>query len=341
MVSTRFFLYQLLNQKKISWLVIAIATISKSLLVAFFSNYETDKSFYLLLAKNLSGGRGFTIPYTLLNNPGITENIYLPSAASPLYSIIAAPLLKLFPDNYFLVSWLIESLSWLFLFIVLRKLLFLLTENHFWTNLFILFSGFFLYTVEISSSSKDVLALALLFFALFRCISIGSTGSHPSFVYLVITALLFFLPGLMKLTYLPLTLVFPLSLLFIGFLKKEKRLLRYGSITLLLSLLLVTVHYFYFHSLETRTLALYPDFYSQRWSMAKSGNEYIAGFFPENIRMMYPFIPASVISLDFLGVQVKTHLVSVYPIYAILLHAINFIGLAFFGFAFLYLVKKI
>ncbi|MEO7984501.1 MAG: hypothetical protein ABI688_10505, partial [Bacteroidota bacterium] len=141
MLSSRSFLYKLLDQKKISWLIIAIATIGKSILVAAFSNYETDKSFYLLLAKNLAAGKGFTIPVTLLSNPGITENIYLPSAASPLYSIIAAPLLKLFPGNYFLVTGLIESLSWMFLFIVLQKLAFLLMKNHCWTNLFILFSG--------------------------------------------------------------------------------------------------------------------------------------------------------------------------------------------------------
>lgn len=340
MVSFRLFIYQLLNQKKTGWLVIAIASISKSILVAFFSNYETDKSYYLLLAKNLSEGKGFTIPYIFLSNPGVTENIYLPSATSPLYSILAAPFLKLFPDNYFLVSWLIESFSWLLLFIVLRKLLLLLTANHCWTNLYILFSGFFLYNVELSSSPKDVMALALLFLALFRCISIGRTGNHPSFSYLVITGLLFILPGLMKLTYLPLAIVFPLSLLLIGFLKKEKRVLRSGFITLLLSILLVAGHYFYFHALDTQTNVLLPDFYSQRWSMAKSDNDFVPGFFPENLRMMYPFIPASVVNLDLLGVQIKSQLFSIYPIYAALLHAINFIGLAVFCFSFFYLLKK-
>jgi len=340
MASIRLFLYQLLSHKRMGWLIIAIATISKSILVAVFSNYETDKSFYLLLGKNLAEGKGFTIPITLLSNPGITENIYLPSAASPLYSILAAPLLKLFPDQYFLVTWLIESLSWLLLFLVLRYILLRLTENHFWTNLFILFSGFFLYTVEASSSSKDVLALALLFLALWRCVEIGKPGSRPSLVYVVVTALLFFLPGLMKTTYLPLTVGFPLAILFTGFLKKEKRILRYGTITLLLSVLLLAVHYFYFHSLEKHTLALYPDFYTRRWSMAKSGNEYLAGFFPENLLVMHPFIPGSVINLDFLGVQVKTHLFSVYHLYGVLLSVLHFIGLGILVSAFFYLVKK-
>lgn len=340
MVSFRLFIYQLLNQKKISWLVIAIASISKSILVAFFSNYETDKSYYLLLAKNLAAGEGFTIPYTFLNNPGITENIYLPSATSPLYSFLAAPLLKLFPDNYFLVTWLIESFSWLLLFIVLRKLLLLLTENYFWTNIFILFSGFFLYNVELSSSAKDVLALAFLFFSLYRSIRIGSNGYRPSFIYLLLTAFIFFLPGLTKLTYLPLTVIFPLTILLIGFLKKDKKVLRAGFTTLVLSSLLVAAHNFYFHALESQTLVSYPGFYSQRWSMAKSGNDFVTGFFPENLRMMYPFIPASVINLDLLGVQIKSQLSSIYPIYRILLHAINFTGLAVICFSFFYLVKK-
>ena len=340
MVSIRHFIYQLLNQKKISWLVIAIATISKSILVAFFSNYETDKSYYLLLAKNLAGGKGFTIPYTFLSNPGITENIYLPSATSPLYSLLAAPLLKLFPDNYFLVSWLVESFSWLLLFIVLRKLLLLLSVNYFWTNIFILFSGFFLYNVELSSSPKDVMAIALLFLALFRCIRMGITGNNPSFSYLVITSILFILPGLMKFTYLPISIVFPLSLLLIGLLNKERRLIRSGFITLLLSILLVAGHYFYFLALDNQTTILLPDFYSQRWSMAKSDNDFVPGFFPENLSMMYPFIPASVINLDLLGVQIRSQLSSFYPVYKTLLHTINFIVLAVFCFLFFYLLKK-
>lgn len=336
----RLFLYQLLNQKRIGWLFVAIAAISKSILVAAFSNYETDKSFYLLLAKNLSAGDGFTIPATLLSNPGVTENIYLPSASSPLYSIIAAPLLKFFPDNFLLVTWLIESLSWLLLFVILRKILLRLTASHYWTNLYILFAGLFLYTVEVSSSSKDVLALALLFFALLRCINIGNAESRPGFVYLAISSVLFFLPGLTKLTYLPLTIIFPLCLLFIGFLKKEKRLLRYGSITLLLAAVLVAVHYFYFHSLEKQTLAMYTDFYSQRWSMAKGGSEYVGGFYPENLKVLYPFIPASVINLDFVGVQVKNNLLSVYNLYGTLLYVANFIGIALMITAFFYLIKK-
>jgi hypothetical protein len=96
MAATRLFIYRLLDQKKIGWLIIAIAAVCKSILVACFSNYEADKSFYLLLAKNISAGEGFTIPVNLLNNPGITENIYLPAASSPLYSIIAAHLLTIF-----------------------------------------------------------------------------------------------------------------------------------------------------------------------------------------------------------------------------------------------------
>lgn len=340
MSATRLLLYRLLNQNKIGWLIIAIAAVSKAILVAYFSNYETDKSFYLLLAKNISAGEGLTIPVNLLNNPGITENIYLPAASSPLYSIIAAPLLKLFPGNYFLVTWLTESLSWLFLLVALRKLLLLLTENHYWTNLFILFAGAFLYTAETSSSGKDMLAVALLFTSLFYCIKIGNPEFNPSFVYLLATAVLFLLPGLTKLTYKPLALVFPLAVLLIGLLQQEKALFRKGIALFLITAVLFALQHFYFQSLEKQAVASHPEYFSNRWTLAKSGDDFVAGFFPENLQYMHPFIPSTVANLDVLGVQVKTFLPSIYYPYAVLVFSLHCAGLAIMIFALFYLARR-
>lgn len=340
MAATRLFIYRLLDQKKIGWLIIAIAAVCKSILVACFSNYEADKSFYLLLAKNISAGEGFTIPVNLLNNPGITENIYLPAASSPLYSIIAAPLLKLFPGNYFLVTWLIESLSWLLLLVVLRKLLLRLTQNHYWTNLFILFTGAFIYTAETSSSAKDMLAVALLFVSLYHCIKIVNPETRTSFIYLLATAFLFLLPGFTKLTYKPLALAFPLAVLFIGLLKKEKTLLRKGVVLFLITAVLFALQHFYFQSLEKQAVARHSDYFLNRWTLAKSGDDFVAGFFPENLQYMHPFIPSAVANLDVLGVQVKTFLPAVYHPYAALVFSLHCIGLAVMLFAFFYLARR-
>ncbi len=340
MTSTRRFLYQLLNQKASGWLIICVATFSKLILAMVFSNYESDKSFYLLLAKNLAAGEGFTIPVALLNNPGITENIYFPSAFAPLYSVLAAPLLQLFPDNFYLVTLLIESISWLLFFIVVRKLLLRLAQDHFYTNLFLLFSGFFLYTVEFSSSYKDVPAIALLFAGVLRCITISQSTTRFSFIYYLLTAGLFLLPGLIKYTYQPFALIFPLTLVFIAFVKKQNSLLRHGAYTLFLAVLLLTLHYFHFLSLEKQTLVHHPDIYSQRWSMSTMGNDFIAGFFPENLQRMYPFIPATLVNLDMAAVQVKAQLPSAYRFYGVLFYTINFIGIAVLLTAFFYLLKR-
>lgn len=334
------FIHDLLQNRKTGWVFLLFAVACKSVLAAAFSSYEADKSFYLLLAENLGNGKGFTIPVTLLSNPGITENIYLPSAASPLYSIIAAPLLKLFPGNYFLVTWIIETLSWFFLLAVLRLLLLRLTASHYWTNLYLLFAGFFLYSVEMTSASKDVPALALLFLAFLHTIRISKTGQQTGFTGLAGLAVICFLPGLMKLTYLPLALLFPLCLLLTGYLRRDKRGIRYGATSFVLVALLLAGHYFYFHSLETNTLSLYPEFYAKRWTMAKSGNEYVAGFYPENLALLYPFFPAAVLNLDVAGVQVKTHLNSLYGIYGVLLYTLNFTGLAVMIAGFFYLIRK-
>lgn len=340
MRSTTRWIHEVLDNRKTGWVLLLLAVACKSVLAAAFSSYEADKSFYLLLAENLGQGKGFTIPVTLLSNPGVTEHIYLPSAASPLYSIIAAPLLKLFPGNYFLVTWIIETLSWFFLFFVLRSLLLRLTKSHYWTNLYLLFAGFFLYSVELTSASKDVPALALLFLSLLLSVRISHPGQQAGIPALAGLALLYILPGLMKLTYLPLAFFFPVSLLLTGYLRKEKRLIRYGSIAAVFTVLLLAGHYFYFHSLESHTSSLYPDYYAKRWTMARSGNEYMAGFYPENLKVLYPFFPAALFNLDFAGSQIKHYLPAAHTMYGVLLYTLNFAGLALMIAGFFYLLRR-
>lgn len=327
MFELRRYLYNTINNKWFGWFIIFLATASKSLLTGVFTSYETDKSFYLLLANNLSDGKGFTIPVSFLTNPGSTENVFLPSATSPLYSIIAAPLVKIFPGNYFLITWIIESCSWLLLFIVLYKILRRLLPNFFWPNVFILFSGFFLYNIELSSSTKDVLSTALLLACLLQCLRLGGS-KQLSWPALILSSFLFVLPGLTKSIYSPIALVFPLSILFIGLLGKDRIKIRAGIITTLICLGLSAIHYFYFRALETNAVQQYHEFFSQRWSMAKSGDDFVAGFYFENLLRLYPFIPASLFNLDSTGAQIRDHLPSVYRAYGFMLYLSNAIGIA-------------
>lgn len=340
MKPTRLYLYGLFNNKKTTWFVIFIATLSKSVFTALFSSYEGDKSFYLLLAKSLGSGHGFNIPVTLLSNPSVTEYVYLPSAVSPLYSLIAAPLLKIFPENYFLVTWLIESLSWLLMFLVLHKILLLLLKERFWPNLFILFSGFFLYNLELTSSSKDILATALLFCGVLRCLQINKSSKQKSFLYLAGSSLLFILPGLTKYTFIPLAPLFPVSLIFIAFLSKQKQLLRSGIICLIATIVLVIAHYLFFHQLDLNDMHRHEAFYFNRWSLAKNGNEFIEGFYPQNLLLLYPYFPASLFNIEFAGIQVRNYLNALYRPYAIFLSLINVAGIVSLAGIFIYLSKK-
>jgi hypothetical protein len=339
MKGTLSFLYQLLNSKKAHWVIILFATTIKSILTAAFSNFEGDKSFYLLLAKNLGNGEGFTIPVSLLSNPGLTEQVYIPSAVSPLYSVVIAPLLKIFPGNYVFVSWLVESLAWLLLFIILYRILIKLVSSPFWPNLFVLFSGFFLYNIELSSSSKDVLATAILMASLLHCMQI-STAGRRTVLYLMGSSFLFLLPGLVKYTYLPLAAMFPFTILFAGIISRQRWLLRSGSITLLFSILLIALHYFYFRSLEVNAMKQHADFFANRWSLVKSGDDFVAGFYPGNLRQLYPFIPASVINLDFVGIQVRSLFPSLYKVYGTVLFVLNVFGILALTLIFIYTSKR-
>lgn len=334
------YIYRTLNRENIHWVVILLATAVKSFLTAIFSNYEGDKSYYILLGENLGSGHGFTIPVHLLSNPGVTENVYTPSAVSPLYSIIAAPLLKIFPGNYFLVTWLIESACWLILFIVLHRILKILVKENFWCNLFILFAGFFLYNVELSSSSKDVLATALIFVALLQCIQIISGKKKLSTGRLLFTSLLFLLPGLTKFLYLPLAIVFPIGLLFVYFINKEKGLLRTSLWLGVITILLLGAHYFYFHSLETYSFNEHTVFYANRWSLAKSGDDFVAGFYPSNLLQLYPYIPASFLNLDVGGVWVRAVIPSLYKTYGLVLFMLNITGILALAAIFIFISRK-
>lgn len=327
MDSLRISAYNFLNRKWISWVIILLATTAKATLTSVFTSYETDKSFYLLLANNLSEGKGFTIPISFLNNPAIIENIYIPSGSSPLYSILAAPLVKLFPGNYFLITWIIESCSWLLFFIITYKILRRLMPDYFWPNMFILFAGFFLYNIELSSSTKDVLSTALLLAGLLQCLYLGAV-KKVSWPVLFFSSLLFLLPGLAKSIYSPITVVFPLSILFIGWVGNDRLRIKTGLICLFFSLLFWAGHYFYFHKLETEAFAQYRDFFQQRWSMAKTGDDFVSGFYFENLLRLYPFIPASLFNLDSTGAQIRDHLPTMYRAYGFLLYLSNAIGIA-------------
>ena len=334
------FLYALLDRKNSYWIVILIAFSAKAILTAVFSNYEGDKSFYLLLAQSLGDGKGFSVPVSLLSNPSVTDHVYIPSAVSPLYSFLAMPLLKIFPGNFFLVTWIIESLSWLLLFIMLYRILKLLVGINFWCNVFILFSGFFLYNVELSSSSKDVLATALVFVALLQCLRITGSSNKISTGQAIIFAVLFILPGLVKYTYLPLVLVFPFALLFTYFINRQNRVLRAGLLTGLFSVLFLIVHYVYFRSLETTALNEHAVFYTNRWSLAKSGEEFIPGFYPENLLRLYPFTLAAFFNLDVGGIWVRTLAPSLYNAYGLALFFINILGIATIAALFVYVARK-
>jgi len=320
-------LYGALNRKKAGWLLIIFATTCKSILTSVFSSYETDKSFYLLLSNNISEGKGLTIPVSLLNNPAVTENIFIPSASSPLYSILVAPLLKLFPGNYFLVTWMIETLSWLFLFIIAYKILRRLLQDYFWPNMFILFAGLFLYNIELSSSAKDVLSTGFLLAGFLQSLRLGSS-QHISWISIILSSILFMLPGLTKSIYTPITFVFPLSILFIGLLEKKRIRIQIGLSCLLISLVLLGASYFYFHRLETAALAQYSDFFLKKWFMAKSGDDFIPGIYFENLLRLYPFIPASIFYCESSRVQFRDHLPVFYKAYGFFLYLFNGIGIA-------------
>ena len=199
--------------------------------------------------------------------------------------------------------------------------------GYFWPNLFILFSGLFLYNIELSSTTKDVLSTALIFAGLLQCLRLLNS-KRLAWISILLSSFLFLLPGLTKSLYTPITIVFPLSILFIGLLGKDKIRIRTGLACLLISLIFFSAHYFYFHRLETNSFTQYNAFFTKRWFMAKSGDDFIPGFYFENLLRLYPFIPASLFNLDSTGALIRDHLPPLYRAYGFILYLSNAFGLA-------------
>ena len=121
---------------------ISLALLNKIILSWLFTNLEGDKTLYLLLSKSLLEGHSLLEPIKI----GGSNNIFYrfnPAITSPVYSILAAPILWL-TRSYFTTSVIIDTLSWFVFFGGIYKIVQLVFQERWIINTFIICTGFFL-----------------------------------------------------------------------------------------------------------------------------------------------------------------------------------------------------
>jgi hypothetical protein len=253
-----------------------------ALLCRFFYQYYTfdvtgDKSFQLVAAKNLLEGNGFS--FRDLINANIDQPVYRPVTGwPPGYPLLLAAAGAVFNKDFITAALVVDLLSVIPLLLYCRKMLFYISTPLYLVNLFTLFSGFFYYRFN-GAGATDTLAVTLLVMAFYYWLRLLSPDNSTATKGIWLTALCLTGAYLFRFMYLPVICLFPLLLLGAGFLQQQKKWMRSAVKTgLLLAAGIAGV-----------------------WLLQRSygGNaDYLLkskmGFFPDNLQLTYPFIPASI-----------------------------------------------
>lgn len=293
-----------LSRPLISLLAILVALVNKCWISFFYNSMVGDKSLYILMTENAMYGHGFTETLSFLNHSGNPFYITNQAIQSPLYSVLLIIPLWITNHNLFLSVWSVDVLSWAVFLFAIRAILKQGSVPIHIINLATLLIGFFIYPHETSSGPKDTLAIGLLLWAVFYFMKLvqkeNSTIADSAGLAVFIV-----LAGLVKFLYVPVALLLLVAVLFVNLLVKHKLF----SGVFFQTLLFTGICWFFFWIWFKQTAHPYPQGLESQvtkaWQMGKVANERIAGFFPGNLKQVYPFVPASFLDLEFFGTQLS------------------------------------
>ena len=288
-------LKKLFDSKRSEIICIVIAILNKSIIALLYSSLKADKALYLLFAKTFLETGKLAEAVHVFETGRITY-LFDPAIHSPLYSLLCVPFLGI-TKSYFITQFIVSFLGWIVFFTALYKIACLLFQQRWITNLFVLWSGFFLYPHELISGPKDTLAAGLTLWSVFLVYQFITARPHwRTTVFLAIT-----LSGLAltKMLYLPLVALLVCILFISIFLKREKSYI--SQVALLAGMLLLigfVVNTFVFqpaHQLAANNAV----------SLPMSSTPIVHGFYPQNLLYTFPFISSSFINTQLWAVQVE------------------------------------
>jgi hypothetical protein len=227
------FLKEVFSRKDVSVICFSLAIVIKILLFFYFQQLDTDKLFQAMAGKNLAGGHGLTIKQVHVNN--LSKETYQRLVGwPPAHSVLFAIIYSLCKDLDVSAT-IIDIICAILFFILLRKLLRQLMFPEYLVNLLILFSGCAITPYIENSTATDFLTLMLFVYNCYLTIKLF-TQKNPVW-QAILLGLVNVLPAWFRYMYIPVTFVIPCVLLWNGWLKKERKLLLYGTYTMALALL--------------------------------------------------------------------------------------------------------
>ena len=287
-----------------------------------YSRVGTDTKLQLAYAENLLAGKGMgVIKYFTndLNNPVFDNHLQFP----PGFSLVIIPFLKIFGGNEYKAV-LAYDIAVAILFVIAVRLLGKKAGlSPVLNNIATLIAGCSQYTFFMSWSVTEGIALCFILFALTETIDIIGKRGNIGLLRLTGAGLLFCLPFSFRYMYLPLAFLFPFFILLSGILLKNKNL-KIGGIKTLAASAAFFILLFVF-SLATADNALH---------LTNVGR----GIFFDQFVEWYPFLPASLVNIDF-GAQLIQGLLGLE--YSRVMFYLKIINPIFFGLLFLLLWRYI
>src|SRR4030081_3234705 len=199
--------------KRLSILAIFIAAISRLVIQLYFFNYNDDRFLQLVATKNFIHGHGITLNRVFFEN--FSREFYIPLLGwPPGYTILLSPIALLTNGNVVLAAIIFDLVTVLIFILYSRKILVLLGLPERIVNLFTLVSGFFLYEFCLNPTT-DLSALAFFICAIYMCLNFLKNDKKNS-GYAVQIAVVNFLCPFLRYMFIPVSLIIPLYLLFIG-----------------------------------------------------------------------------------------------------------------------------
>ncbi|RYZ26983.1 MAG: hypothetical protein EOO10_14045 [Chitinophagaceae bacterium] len=282
----------LLGKGWVGTICVCIAVLNKCLVSFWFSSLRGDKAIYLLFAQSFLETGKFTEPVSLVET-GATVHLYEPAIHSPLYSLIAAPLLWL-TNSFFWSQFIISVFGWILFYTAVYKIAVAVLRRHWVVHLFILVSGFFLYPHELSSTPKDTLAVG---FALWSIYLVCKFVASPQLKTTCLLALTIACVGATKLLYFPLAVLFVFLLVAILFLEGNRK--HFLHLFLLVGFICLAAFLVNISILKpAHDLTVANDVF-----LPRGGTPLRQGFFPQNLLHTYPFVSGSFLNTELWGVQ--------------------------------------
>jgi len=268
---------------------IAFAIINRCILVHYASSIGKDKRMHLSMAENLLDGRGLGLTKYYFNDvytPVFDQSQPFP----PGYSLLIAPFLKIFKNEY-VATTILDIIVAIAFILTIRWCCKKIGFKPATVNLITIITGCFQYNFFLNSTPTDAINLTLLFAGIGMAISLATVDSKTiSARQIMFSAFLFFLPGFFRYLSVPIGLLLPMLLVAIGYLRKDRLLLKKSLLVFLITAIL-TAGLFVF--LFQYAGSAPPTYHTK------------PGFYPENLVRWYPFLPATFINLGFAAQQVE------------------------------------